>query len=312
MNEEKIDKYLFNEMPESEREQFEDTFAGDDELFYEIAERENELVDKYTRGEMAGDERVRFERSLRDNPARRQKIENAKILREFIADERAATKTITIAERSGFFSRLFSFGPALQFASVGLIVILAVASVFLWSENRRLGSLQQELAASRQRETDLAARIEEESATAGDLTADLEAERERAAQLEAAIDKLRNNNARPPVNAPPPTIATLVLSSFGIRGDAVPVGRLRLSPGVARVSIVIGIPADVVLNEPVSVVLNGERIAENAKVRVRRGETSVAVTVPAAKLKPGRNELTVNDGRNAAVVSYIIAVTPTP
>jgi len=314
MSDAQIDKYLFNEMPESEREKFEDTFVSDDVHFYAIAERENELVDRYVRGEMAGDERVRFERSLGDNPARRQKIENAKILREFIADERPETKTITIAERSGFFSRLFSFGPTLQFASVSLIVLLALASVFLWSENRRLGSLQQELAASRQRESDLAARIDEESATSGDLTADLEAERERAAKLEAEIAKLRNDTLRPPVNNPPVTIATLFLSSRGIRGgDAVPVRRLELSPGVSRVSILIEIPSDAPSSDnSFSITLSGERVAQKLNAKVRRGEKSIAITLPTAKLKPGRNELVVLDSKDAVVTRYIIAVTQGP
>ncbi len=312
MSDTRIDKYLFNEMPETEREKFEDSFVSDDALFYEVAERENEVVDRYARGEMNGDQLARFERSLADNPARRQKIANAKILREFIADERPATKTITIAERSGFFSRLFSFGATLQFASVGLILILALASVFLWSENRRLASLQQELAASRQRESELAARIDDESATSGDLAADLESERERAAQLEAEIEKLRKNNARPPVNNPPVTIATLFLSGVGIRGDAIPARRLELSPGVSRVSIVVGISSDVASSESLTVTLNGERVADKLKAKVRRGETSIAITLPAAKLKPGRNELSVSDSKDAVVARYIIAVPQSP
>jgi hypothetical protein len=312
MSNEQIDKYLLGEMSESEREKFEDGFVSDDGLFYEIAERENDLVDRYARREMPVDERVRFERSLDDNPARRQKIENAKILREFIADEKPATKTITIAERSGVFARLFSFGPALQFASVGLIVILALASIFLWSENRRLGSLQQELAASRQRESELASRVEDESATSGDLTADLEAERERAAKLEAEIAKLRNDINRPQVDHPPVTIATVLLSSAGTRDGSVPPRRLELATGVLSVAIVAGIPPDAAFTDMVSVTLNDEQVAQGLRPKTRRGERSIAITLPAAKLKPGRNELSILDSKDAVVARYIIAVTQTP
>ena len=46
MSNEQIDKYLLGEMSESEREKFEDGFVSDDGLFYEIAERENDLVDR--------------------------------------------------------------------------------------------------------------------------------------------------------------------------------------------------------------------------------------------------------------------------
>ncbi len=311
MSDNDIDKYLFHEMPETDREQFEDKFVSDDSLFYEIAERENDLVDKYANGKLAGDELKRFESSLAMLPARRQKIGNAKVLRELIADERPENKTITIAERTGFFSRLFSFGPALQFASLAAVVLLAVASIFLFTENRRLGSLQEDLAASNQRETDLTARIHEETETSGDLTADLEAERERIAKLEAEIAKLRNTNERPPAHNPPVTIATLFLSSSITRDGSIPVRRLELDKEVTRVSIVIAIPSDGRFTDSVSVTLDGERVAENLRTRVRRGETTISVTVPAAKLKPGRNELTVRDSKNAEAASYIIAIART-
>lgn len=311
MNDKQIDKYLFSEMPESEREKFEDRFVSDDDLFYEIAERENELVDLYARGELKGEELKRFEKSLESFPARKQKIENAKILREFIADERPENKTITIAERAGFFSRLFSFGPALQFASVAALVLLAVTSIFLFTENRRLGSLQQELAASRQRESELAARIEDESATSGDLTAELAAERERAEQLQADIEKLRISGEGPPSVKPPTTIATLVLSSAVIpRGGSVPVRRLQLTDGVDRVSLVIGVPTEA--PGGLSLTLNGETVARSLTPRLRRGEKSVAVTIPATKLKAGRNEITVRESDDTVAASYIIVVERTP
>ena len=312
MSDTQIDKYLFNEMPEAEREKFEDAFVGDDALFYEIAERENELVDRYSRGEMADDERVRFERSVGDNPARRKKIENAKILREFIADEKPATKMITIAERSGFFSRFFSFGPALQFASVGLIAILALASVLLWTENRRLGSLQQELAASRQRESDLAAKMDDESETSSALTTDLDAERRKREELEAEIAKLRNTLDHPPTNgAPQTTIAALALPSIGIRDGSPPVRVFKLSSSISRVSIVAGV-RDVRTGEDVSVQLNDEVVAGNTRVKNRSGEQSISLTIPVSKLKLGRNELVIRDTRNEVVASYIIAVTKVP
>jgi hypothetical protein len=109
-------------------------------------------------------------------------------------------------------------------------------------------------------------------------------------------------------------IATLVLSTIGIRdGSRVPVKLLELSPGIERVSIVIGIPSDAVVgSDIVSVTLNGELVAENLKTRVRHGEKSIAVTVPAAKLKARRNELTVYDGESSVAASYIIAVTKSP
>jgi hypothetical protein len=85
-----------------------------------------------------------------------------------------------------------------------------------------------------------------------------------------------------------------------------------LSPGVSRVSIVVGISSDVASSESLTVTLNGERVGEKLKPKVRRGETSIAITLPAAKLKPGRNELFVSNSKDAVVARYIIAVTQSP
>ncbi|HUR96751.1 MAG TPA: hypothetical protein VMZ26_01665 [Pyrinomonadaceae bacterium] len=312
MSETEIDKYLFNEMSEAEGEDFEDKFADDDAFFYEIAERENALVDGYLRGRLQSDNLARFERSLADLPARRDKIANAKIIHEFIADGRTGNKTITIAERTSLFSRIFSFGPKLQFASVTAILILALASTFLWTENRRLGSLDQELTASRGREADLVSKIGDESQTSSELTADLDAERRRREELEAEIARLRRTNDHPVNAAPQTTIAALVLPWVGNRGgSAAPVRPLKLDTGVTRVSIVASLPSDIATGDVASALLNGEAVAENVKTVNRGGEKSISFTVPAAKLKPERNELIIRDGNNAVVVTYIIAVTKT-
>ena len=319
MDQTPIDAYLFNEMPEQEREKFEETMLGDDDMFYEIAERENELVDRYAKNELRGAELERFELSLATLPARRQKIANARVMREFIDSEKAECKAITIAERTGFFAKLAGLllfkSPAFQFASVGLIGILAVASLFLFLENRRLGSLQQELAESRRRETQLTTQIESERDATGDLTTDLTAERERIEKLEAAIAKLRQTatNGKPSTNVAAPTIATLILST-GFRGTGpAPVSRLELSPGLTRVAVVMSLPAETAAGERVSVKLNGETVADNLRVREKTGgEKTVSVTIPVSRIKEARNELAVIDAKGASLSSYPFSVKRQP
>lgn len=309
MNEKQIDTYLFNEMSEAEREKVEDSFVGDDDLFYEIVERENELVDKYVAGGLSGRELERFERSVEALPARRKKVSNARTLREFVGEERSESPAITpSAELSGFFSRLFSFGPALQFASVGVIVILAFASIFLWTENRRLGSLEQQLAMSRQRESELAQQAENERQTSGDLTTDLDAERERIQKLEAEIARLKETNAdtTPPSNPVAPTVATLILSPVGIRGGPPPSKHLELARGVSRVSTILNL--DIANTERVSVRLNGESIAENVTVQMRGGGKSVSLAIAADSLKEGRNSLAVFDAKGDQIQEFAFTV----
>lgn len=306
------ERYLHNEMSEEEREQFENTMLGDDDMFYDIAAREDELVDLYSAGKLADGQRERFQRSLAGNPARRQKIANAKVLTGFFSSERASNKTITIAERSGLFEKLaelFSFrSPVFQFAAVGLIAVLALASIFLLVENRRLGSLQQELAGSRLRENELASQIESERETAADLVADLDAERGRIQKLEAEIERLGTSGTtvRPPSNIAPPTIATLILSPGGIRGGPALVRRVDLPSAATRLSIVLTLPAQT--GERVSLKLNGETVAENRRVGSRNGEKIVSITIPVSRIKDGRNEIDVFDSSGTKVEDYVFSV----
>lgn len=299
MDEKQIDSYLYAEMPESEREKIEDRFIVDDELFAEIATRENELVDAYIGGRLSGDERKRFEQSLDTFPARREKLANAKLLREFIATERHEAKTITIAERSGYFAQLAQViafrSPAFHLASVGLILLLGLLSIYLLRENRRLGSLETELAASRGRETELAAQIENSQDAAGALTEDLMAERERIARLEEEISKARQNDRTPAANVIKPTIATILLSPAGVRGPGPrPVEKVEIPSGVGRIAAVL-IVDDAPAGGSVTVKLNGETLAKNVRVQTHsNGEKRVLVTIPVSRINATRNELTVS------------------
>lgn len=312
MDETQIDSYLYAEMAEDEREKFEDRFIGDDELFAEIAGRENDLVDAYVRGELSTDQRTRFERSLDTFPARREKLKNAELLREFIATERQGAKTITIAERSGYFAQLAQMmafrSPAFQFASIGLILLLAIASLFLLRENRRLGSLETELAASRQRVEELAAQTESAQGAAGDLTEDLAEARARVSQLETEIEKRREPAPPSPMK---PTIATMVLSAAAvIKGGSQPVQRVEIPSGVERVATVI-ILDESPASGAVSVRLNGEIVAKNVRVQKRaNGESRISVTIQRSRLSDTRNELTVYDASdNKLGANYVFSIT---
>jgi len=308
MNETQIDQFLFDEMTDAEREQFEKDFIADDDLFYELADRENALVDAYAKGQLRGAELSRFEKTIATMAARRQKIANAKKLQELIADERVESKTITLAEHSGILPRiaqLFTFrSPAFQFAAVALIAVLAVSSVLLLRENRRLGSLELELAQSRQRETDLTTQIEDQQEASSDLTADLDAERERVRQLEATIANVRQTPADPHSTAP--TIATLILSPVSFRGGPPLVKHLDLEPAVSRISTILNLFATNV--DRVSVRLNGDMIAEGLEVRTRNNERSVSLTIPSGKVKDGRNDLSVFDSSGKQLEEFSFSV----
>jgi hypothetical protein len=312
MEQKQIDQYLFEEMPEGQRSQLEEAFLTDDDLFFEIVSRENELVDAYANGGLDAEMLQRFEKSLASNSARRNKIANAKILRGFIAAERNENKTITIAERSGLLSKLtdlFSIrSPALQFASIGLIALLALASLFLLIENRRLNSVRTDLAAARVREAELVAQIENEREASGDLSSDLNSERARISELEEEITKL-SGKPRPSASANPPqsTIATLILSPITARGGQSFTSRLELPEGVTRAAFVINLPAET--GDTVGVRLNGESVADNLHVRTRKGDKSVSTTIPITRIKDQLNKLEVVTPTGEVAAAYSFTAT---
>lgn len=301
---EQIERYLFNEMGDDERAQYEDKYFSDDALFYDVVERENDLVDRYTSGNLAGAELERFERSLPMMPGRRQKIANARVLSEYIAEERTEEKSITIAERTGLFAGLFRM-PVFQFATVAAVLLLTVASIFLFVENRRLGSLESQLADARQRESELTAQIERGDSNAADLAVELARERERAGALETEISNLRKT----PANQQPandtgfkPAIATLLLG-VSVRAPGM-VPRLELARDVSRVSIV-AIADEATPGDRVTVRLNGEVVASNLKVRT---DKSVVIAVVANKLGDIRNTLTIFDSKGVQIAEYSFVV----
>lgn len=293
----RIDRYLFDEMNEQERAELEDGFVGDEALFYDMLERENELVDRYNAGSLSGDERTRFERTLETNPARREKVANASLLREFISDERPKEKTITIAERTSWLD-LFRI-RGLQFASAGLVVLFALWSTYLLVENRRLRSLDQELADARGREANLESQIDSSEESVGALTADLNSERERIKQLEEEISKIKKTG--PPISntaPPPPTIATLILG-VGVRGGPPLTPQLELAPGVKRVSVSIELDANA--GDRVSAKVNGDNFGTN--IKVQKGGV-VLIAVPVTRLKDGRNTIEILDASGAKLSEY--------
>ena len=76
-------RYLLGELSESEKpeqERFEKAYFTDDELFDELEAVENDLIDRYVRGELAQELNQRFEDSLGDRPARKKKVEFARVI----------------------------------------------------------------------------------------------------------------------------------------------------------------------------------------------------------------------------------------
>ncbi len=304
---ERIDQYLLAEMTDTERENFEDRMMANDALFFSVASRENDLVDGYAGNSLPSQLNERFRSSLSTFPARRQKIANAEVLRDYIADGKGESVS---AERVPWYQRLgFAFRvPAIASAALGVLLLGVIG--FLVVQNRNLNGEVAQLERLRQREAELETALESERNAAGDLTSDLDSERARRARLEAELKELRRQiaNTKPAANETPlsPTIATLILRPTGIRGGPAPVHRLDLKASVDRVSLLLVLPGDAKADARVDISLNGKPVAKNLKIRTRPdGTKSLQTVINTKDLTTGRNILTVNTD-TGQVAEYII------
>lgn len=308
----KIDGYLFGEMNEADRDKFDQEMMTDDELFYDVAERENELVDRYLRGDLEDSLAESFRNSLAKFPARRDKLSNASVLKAHIEEGRSAAAeaaSIPWYRRLGFAFR----APALAAAAMALLLVGTVGFLLVQNQNLNqqvaaLNSNGQNLSQLREREAELQAMIEAERDAGSDLTTDLESERERRAALEAELSELRKQiNSNKPLNESQivPTIATLILRPTGIRGGPENVRRLRLDDE-KRVALKIVLPAER-SEGTFSVKVNDIPSATSIKpIREPSGSSSITATVASSFFRNGLNRVEVFDSNSQNVVSFAV------
>ncbi|HKR11004.1 MAG TPA: hypothetical protein VJT15_03015 [Pyrinomonadaceae bacterium] len=81
-NDNKLESYLRNELPDSEVAALEDELLRDDELYQRLETLQMNLIDSYLENEMSDDEKRRFEVTFLSIPANQLKLEEAQVFRE--------------------------------------------------------------------------------------------------------------------------------------------------------------------------------------------------------------------------------------
>ena len=318
---EELKRYLFREMSPEESETLEERFFENSDLFYEVAELENDLIDRYSRGKLAGKDLTRFEQSLTNSPERQSKIANARALQTFIAEE----KSVPAPVPPNVWERLANFftwkTPAFQYAVGALAILLACANGFLLYQNQQSrqelaqiqnernrelaekeNSLQSQLDQAREREQNLQRQIESERGQNEITSEQLENERVEKLRLERELQNLRQQkNLLPPRENPSdinaPTIASaFLLPTAGTRGGADETKIIAIDSNTKSVRLSLQIPAESNA-ESFSVKLDGAQISTNQKPRrTRSGSRVLDVTLAAQKL--GETGHTIAVGAN--------------
>jgi hypothetical protein len=309
-----IERYLFAEMPDEERDAFEEKMFADDSLFVDVADAENRLVDEYAAGSLAAADVSRFERSLELVPARRQKLANARVLGEFIEENRPA---VTLPERQPSFmekvAALFTIRtPAFGMAMSAAMILLLVATGVLVVRDRRnktdlakLNDLQSQLDQSRQREQELQSAVNTERETSGDFVDELDRERQRREEIERQLSELKQ---KPPEQPETPVIASAFLLPLGGRGGSNTVPVIKIGSNTKRVALRLSLPDEIGDDERMNLDLNKRRVASGLPVRAAGGKKTLSVTLQAKELVQGKNQVNVTDDQGRGVGDYGVTV----
>jgi hypothetical protein len=138
------EQYLLGELSESECQQMEEAYFGDDSLFERFLDVKNDLLDAYARGDLTGHKLERFEQHYLASEARRQRVEEA---RELIQVASAAATGVAPGETesthfqkrhhySGWQWLNFSLHPvALRVGLVGAMLVIIAGA---WIVGRRI------------------------------------------------------------------------------------------------------------------------------------------------------------------------------
>ena len=184
-------EYLLGALPEAETERLDELSITDDEFAESLQAAEMDLVDAYVLGELTGADLEKFKTHYLASPARREKVEFAKVLQSFGEQESTGPLATTAAApaRRGRLAALGVFiapPPILQWGLAAAALAVLIVGGWLAVENISLRQQTSQTAARR----DLLIQREQE------LQKELENQRVLNSQREQELARVRDERER--------------------------------------------------------------------------------------------------------------------
>ena len=207
--------YLLGELPEAQREELEERFCHDADLFEQMLALRDDLIDDYLRGEFSTQGR-QFERYFLATPQQRERVENARALMRVIAAEpmtempalaQIEAEPISWWQRLGVLLRGNQRVVGVAFA-IALIIIVVTGSLIF-----EMVQLRNQLTLAQQQQQKMQQRIVEEGSRADRLNEEL-----ANARKQDDLPPSETSQSRPEQNV----IASLILTSdydLGTKGS---------------------------------------------------------------------------------------------
>jgi hypothetical protein len=193
-------RYLLGELPEQEQIQLEEQYFGDDDWFEQLLASEEELIDDYVQGLLSQRERERFEKYFLTTPQRRERVEFAKTLQRYAAEEQKESAPAAAApspqpERwwRSVLNFLLAPHPVLQPAFAMAVVVLMLGSSWLFVQTMRLqdqlAQFEMEQTEELERRRSLQQQTDEQREQSRELASELENAKRLRLQLEEQLAK---------------------------------------------------------------------------------------------------------------------------
>src|SRR5215510_12054606 len=142
-NEKHIARYLLGDLTEEQQVEVEDRAFADKEYLALVTAVENDLIDEYVRHELSEMDQQKFESRFLASADRRKRVEFAKALAR-VPVASVVPERVVISQpaqwtwHDSLYAFLIGLNPAAKLATVGVMLVFVMGSVWLFSETMRL------------------------------------------------------------------------------------------------------------------------------------------------------------------------------
>ena len=292
-----LKEYLLGNLAHEPQQRLEQQLMTDDECYQELALAEDDLIDEYARNQLSSHEKARFEDHFLCSDERRQKLNFAGALKDYIetTQEPEAPEPRRRSALLWQWLRVPLRSPIPSLGTSMAAALLLLVSGGVWSIvgnlqlQSQLDAVQEEQASLSDKGQELSRQLAEERRRSGELAGELRQQQDQRAALERQLTSLHAGGSGLGLRSPGATVASFLLAPGLLRG-AGDTERVIIPAGSILVQLQLDLGIDdyqsyrVALHEP-----EGGPIWTQSKLKGEPSgdKTVVALTLPSQLLPQG-------------------------
>jgi hypothetical protein len=308
-NKDFIRRYLLGELSDEEQEEAEKRLLTDESFYQQVMIEEDELIYDFVIDDLPEDEKLSFRRHVLPVPERQQDIKFAKLLRRYVKENstRVEASPAVLKGRGSWLEPIVAFfrQPAVGVALAAALLLVVALSVWTGIQNWRLQNQIAQLEAQKSLQPaapqDLRDQLGAAQKEIAELKGELDKEQNLRASAEREVELARiqpqdANGSKPPRQISVATIASVLLTTGGVRGSGESDrNRVSVPRGVPEIPLDLDLAANdyrsyLAVLKPV----DADRVLlSKGMLRARKSRTglTVPIRVPAKLLTRGDYEI---------------------